>query len=247
LAGGEHALAVQPVIVTANGIALAGRLQPTDVILRSGELTCLIGPNGSGKTSLLHALAGIGRPVGEVRIDGEDPKHAPPARRRALLAYLPASRDLAWPLRVRDLVALGVQGASERHAVDDAIALLGLGGVAQRRADRLSTGERSRALIARVLASGAKLLLLDEPTANLDPRWQLTLMEHLLRLARQDGHAILAAVHDLDIAGRFADRLLLMHAGAIRAEGTPEALLAGDAVSEVFGIERGDAGWRVVR
>lgn len=223
----------------AAGLSLAGRLAPTDLRMDSAELVCLVGPNGSGKTSLLHALARIGGAAGEVRIDGLRPEALPPKRRRYLLSFLPASRDIAWPLAARDLVRLGA-GAAE---ADEAIAALDLGPLAGRRVDRLSTGERSRVLIARALAPRPRLLLLDEPVANLDPLWQLRLMEHL-REAVTQGQGAIVAMHDLDLAARYADRLVLMDGGALIAAGEPQAMLASAALSEAFGIERVGGLWR---
>lgn len=226
-------------LLEAAGVALPGRLRPTEFAIAEPELVCLIGPNGSGKTSLLHALARIGGPEGEVRIDGLDPEALAPARRRRLLSYLPASRDIAWPLTARDLVRLGA-GQDE---ADEAMAALDLTRWAERRVDRLSTGERSRVLIARALAPKPRLLLLDEPVANLDPLWQLRLMERL-RAATGGGQAAIVAMHDLELAARFADRLVLMERGAIVAEGEPKAMLASPRLSEVFGIERFEGAWR---
>jgi iron complex transport system ATP-binding protein len=223
-------------LVTARGLALGKRLAPLELDLHAGELACLIGPNGSGKTSLLHALAGIGSPSGEVRIEGADPWRV---GRQGLLSYLPATREVSWPMVARDVVALGGASAAE---VGEAIALLDLDALAGRRMDRLSTGERSRVLIARALAERPKLLLLDEPTANLDPLWQLKLMATLKRLAA-DGRALLVAMHDLDLAGRFADRLILMERGRIAADGPPQEVLAGAEVESVFGIRRRAEGW----
>ena len=224
-------------LVRADALALAGRLRPTTLALAAGTLTCLVGPNGSGKTSLLHALARIGRPGGSVRIDDADPEVAPPASRRSLLAFLPASREIAWPLAARDVIALGGGDPAPW------IAALALGELAARPMDRLSTGERSRVLIARALAAGPKLLLLDEPVSNLDPWWQLELMR-LLRGYAAGGRAVVAAMHDLDLAGRFADRLLVMNAGHVVADGLPAAMLASDTLPKVFGIRRGADGWR---
>jgi iron complex transport system ATP-binding protein len=226
-------------LLEAAGLALAGRLAPTDFRISDAELVCLVGPNGSGKTSLLHALARIGGPSGEVRIDGARPEDLGPARRRRLLSYLPASRDIAWPLAARDLVLLG---ADEAEA-DEAMAELELTAWAGRRVDRLSTGERSRVLIARALAPKPRLLLLDEPVANLDPLWQLRLMERL-RAAIDSGRGAIVAMHDLDLAARYADRLVLMEGGRIVAEGEPQAMLGSAELGEVFGIERSDGGWR---
>jgi iron complex transport system ATP-binding protein len=224
-------------LLEARGLAFAGRLGPTDLVAPGPALICLVGPNGSGKTSLLHALAGIGGPAGEVTLAGEDPRRLPPPLRKRRLAYLPASRDIAWPMIVRDLVALGSESGS-----GEAIEALGLGDLADRRLDRLSTGERSRALIARALAQDSTLLLLDEPTANLDPAWQIRLMERLRRVAAKS--VVVAALHDLDLAARHADRLIVMDAGAIAADGRPAELLGGGDIRRVFGVERGaDGGW----
>ncbi|HEX8620912.1 MAG TPA: ABC transporter ATP-binding protein [Allosphingosinicella sp.] len=226
-------------LLEADAVALAGRLGPTDFAMAGPELVCLVGPNGSGKTSLLHALARIGGPAGEVRIDGLRPEDLGPARRRRLLSYLPASRDIAWPLTALDLVRLGA-GADEAK---EAMAELDLTQWADRRVDRLSTGERSRVLIARALAASPRLLLLDEPVANLDPLWQLRLMERLREAVRR-GQGAVVAMHDLDLAGRYADRLVLMDGGAVVADGEPEAMLGSERLGEVFGIERAEGLWR---
>ena len=223
-------------LLEASGLSLPGRLSDASLTLAGGELACLVGPNGSGKTSLLHAIAGVGGPAGEVRIDGRDPRTLPPAERLRQLAFLPATRELLWPLRARDLIALG--GAAEAE-ISEIVALLELDAVAGRRADRLSTGERSRVLIARALAPRPRLLLLDEPTANLDPLWQIRLMEMLKSQLRATGQAALVAIHDLDAAARYADRILVMDKGRIAAEG-----LDRETVASIFGIERVAGEWR---
>jgi iron complex transport system ATP-binding protein len=231
-------------LLNASGLSLPGRLADVSLNLAAGSLTCLVGPNGSGKTSLLHALAGIGRPSGAVRIDGVDPATLGPARRSRTLGYLPASRDLDWPLVARDLVALG---GAEPEEIDEILTALELEKVAERRLDRLSTGERGRVLIARVLAPGPRLLLLDEPTANLDPLWQIRLMELLKAMVAANGQAALVAIHDLDAAARFGDRILLMGGGRIVADGSPGDVIAGRQVRDVFGIEKVDGLWRPLR
>jgi iron complex transport system ATP-binding protein len=228
-------------LVQAHGLAIAGRLGPTDLMLTPASLTALVGPNGSGKTSLLHALARIGRPQGTVRIDGADVDRQGPSSRSRLLAYLPAAREAAWPLRARDLVALG--GAS-RQAVEAMLVKLDLLSKADRRVDQLSTGERSRVLIARAMAPGPRLLLLDEPIANLDPLWQLRLMALLRAELAASGSAAIVAMHDLDAAVRFADRLIVMHEGTAVADGDPSAIIASPVIRNVFGIERSPDGWR---
>jgi iron complex transport system ATP-binding protein len=225
-------------LLAAEQVGLAGRLEPAGLRMETAELVCLVGPNGSGKTSLLHALARIGRPTGEVRIDGRRPEDLPPAQRRRLLSYLPASRDIAWPLATEDVVRLGADRTESLEAME----ALGLGPFARRRVDRLSTGERSRVLIARALASKPRLLLLDEPVANLDPLWQLRLME-ILRDATAGGQGAVVAMHDLDLAARYADRLVLMDSGSIVADGAPDAMLHSDRLGDVFGIRRAGGIW----
>jgi iron complex transport system ATP-binding protein len=223
-------------LLEARGLALPGRLEPTALAVEAASLVALVGPNGSGKTSLLHALARIGPVRGEVKIDGDDPDGLAPDARRRLLAYLPATRDVAWPVTARDLVALG---GGRFEAVAPALDLEPL---ADRRMDQLSTGERSRVLLARALAPRPRLLLLDEPAANLDPAWQLRLMA-LLREAVAGGQAVVAAFHDLDLAARYADRMLVMSGRRIAADGAPAETLASEVVTQVFGIRRGANGW----
>jgi len=219
-------------MLEASGLALHGRLFDVSLRIAAGELVCLVGPNGSGKTSLLHALAGVGRPSGIVDLDGVDPRALGPSQRPHHLTYLPATRDVPWPLLARDLIALG--------GGDAAFPALELEGLLDRRMDKLSTGERSRVLIARALAPRPKLLLLDEPTANLDPLWQIRLME-LLRKELDSNRAALVAIHDLDAALRYADRIIVMSQGRIAAEG-----LDGPHVAEIFGIERANGHWHPV-
>jgi iron complex transport system ATP-binding protein len=218
-------------LVEAKALSLPGRLFNVDLQLGAGQLVCLVGPNGSGKTSLLHALAGIGAPSGQVTIDGIDPGSVGPAGRPALLTFLPASRDLRWPLVARDLIALGGgHWLAEEFELEPLL---------DRRVDRLSTGERSRVLLARALAPRPKLLLLDEPSANLDPLWQIRLMDILRSELNGSGRAALVAIHDLDTAARHADRILVMDCGRIAAEG-----LDGSHVAQIFGVERLGGQWR---
>jgi iron complex transport system ATP-binding protein len=226
------------ILLSANGLTLANRLFDASITLACGEMVCLVGPNGSGKTSLLHALAGIGAAGGEVLLAGVDPRRLGPAERPSFVTFLPASREIIWPLAGRDLVALGGGGEAP-----DALALEA---VLDRPVATLSTGERSRVLIARALAPRPKLLLLDEPTANLDPLWQIRLMQLIRDEIQGSDRAALIAIHDLHAAARFANRIVLMDGGRIVAEGAPRTILDGPHIAAVFGIEMVAGEWQPV-
>lgn len=230
-------------LLQASGLSLPDRLRDSAIALRGGTLTCLVGPNGSGKTSLLHALAGIGRPHGQVRIDGIDPASLGPAQRRRLYAYLPASREVSWPLSARDLIALGA-AEDDPDSIRHVLQRLDLAGMANRRIDLMSTGERSRVMIARALVAQPRVLLLDEPASNLDPLWQLRLMALLRDMARNNGQAMLVAVHDLELARDYADRLIIMSDRRIAADGDPHSLLTGPDIPSIFGIRYDEGRWR---
>lgn len=233
-------------ILSARALALSGRLDPIDLELRSGELVCIVGPNGGGKTSLLHGISGVGRPSGEVRLDGVKLDGLPPPLRMRQLAFLPASRDLPWPITAKDVVKLGLAVSDAENSLDPLMDALDLAKLAERRVDRLSTGERSRVLIARALISSPKLILLDEPTSNLDPLWQLRLMDLLHDLARREDRIVAIAIHDIGLAARYADRILIMDRGRIAADGSPTNLLDSEAFRTIFGIERSADGWRAI-
>lgn len=230
-------------LLTASGIGFDGRLQPCDLLVHGGTLTAVIGPNGGGKTSLLRSLARVDHPLGKVWIDGEDLDATTAARRRALLSFLPAARDVPWPIAARDVIALGLL-RDDPCRIDELLGLLELEPLASRPVDRLSTGERARVLLARALASRPRVLLLDEPLSNLDPYWVLRVLDVLDDVTRA-GSAVVMSLHDLTLVDRF-DRAVLVSA-AIAAEGSPEQVLASPLFTSAFGVERSGSKWRISR
>ena len=210
-----------------------------------GELVALLGPNGAGKTMLLRAVLGlVKRSGGTVRAGGDDPARLPASERARRLAYLPQSRPLAWPVRVRDVVALGrfAHGASpgrlggeDAASVERALSACGLHSLADRSCDTLSGGELSRTHVARTMAAQAPILLADEPTAALDPLHQHHVMA-LIRAYVDAGNGALVVLHEAALAARFADRLAWIRDGRIVADGPPEHTLTPERMAEVYGV-----------
>ena len=232
----------------AVGVSLGGQEVVRDVSasFARGRLVALVGPNGAGKTTLLRAIAGLLPCRGAVSLDGQAVSGLPPRRRARLFAYLPQGHQAYWPLPVRDIVALGrtPHGAvdpARLPAADAAVVLramraAGVIDLADRPVTLLSGGERARVALARVLAVEAPVLLADEPTAALDPRYQLDVMG-LLAGAAAGGALVLAVTHDLGLAARFADEVVVMADGTVAAHAAPDAALAPDVLRAVFGIE----------
>lgn len=203
----------------------------------AGEVVGLIGPNGAGKTTLMRAALGLLPYRGSSSLGAM----APHLRAKSV-AWMPQTREIAWDLSVEAVVMLGrlphadgQAGSADRAAVAHALAVMGLEGFAQRKATALSGGEQARVLLARALAQDTPLLLADEPVAGLDPQHQITTMTALRRAARA-GKGALVSLHDLGLAARHCDRLILMHRGHIHAQGRAEDVLTKSNLEAVFGI-----------
>ena len=233
----------------AEGIALdfggAPVLAGVDAQAAPGEVAGLIGPNGAGKTSLLRVLAHLLPPAaGKVSWNGRPLAELPGPERGRLLGYLAQGAPAHWPLAVEKVVELGriphrawwqSLGDADRAAVARAMAEAQIGHLAGRLVTTLSGGERARTMLARIFATQPKVILADEPVASLDPYHQMRVME-LLRRRAAEGAAVMVVLHDLNLAARYCDRLLLLANGGIAASGPPAEVLAGEAVAQAFGV-----------
>ena len=211
--------------------------------VREGEFAVIVGPNGAGKTTLLRAAAGLVPARGDLIVGGDDVRHVSLAERARRVAYLPQGQEFYWPLAVSDVVGLGRlplgRGASlsaaDREAVARAMAATGVTDYAERPVTTLSGGERARVAIARVLATEAPVILADEPTAALDPRYQLIVLD-ILRQRAAAGGAVLAALHDIGLAARRATRVIVLDGGRIVADGPPRQVLTKQRLAATFGV-----------
>lgn len=230
----------------AVGFSGAPILQGVDLVVRAGEVIGLIGSNGSGKTTLLRALANV-RPAqsGEVRYDGRTAAEIGARELARRVAYLAQGGPVHWAMRVENVVALGrlphrrpFRGPSvtDHAAVENALALADVAPLRRRTMAQVSGGERMRVLLARALAVEAETLLADEPTAALDPLHQIEAMELLRRIARQ-GCSVVAVLHDLSLAARFCDRLILLAQGGVLAQGPAGDVLTDRYLAEAYQIQ----------
>jgi iron complex transport system ATP-binding protein len=228
-------------------VTLAKRtlLDRVSFALRPGDTVALIGPNGAGKSTLLKALAGIVPYQGQLLLHGRMAGSLSPRERARLVAYVPQHSALDAPLRVRDVVAQGRFPHRDpwgRPAADDdsvitaALQATDAASLAERPFTGLSYGERRLVLLARALASGARILLLDEPTAALDVAHALSLLHRLRDLASR-GHAVVVALHHLDEVRECCSQVILLRRGCVFLAGAVDEVVSPGPVREVFGVE----------
>jgi iron complex transport system ATP-binding protein len=242
VAGWTELASVSPAVELI-GVRVEREGRPTvdDVTLavQRGEVVGLVGANGSGKTTLLRAALGLAALArGEARLEGNLVARLSPARRAALAGYLPQERKIGWSLPAWRIAALGAPNAPPARARAIALAALGKVGMeahAERGVLAMSGGERARVLLARVLATGAPLLIADEPDSGLDPDAQRLIME-LLRGTAEEGRAVLVTLHDLTLAAG-CDRLAVLAAGRLVAIGSPSEALSAAVLRSAFGLE----------
>lgn len=213
--------------------------------IAAGERVALLGPNGVGKTTLLKLLSGVRSPSsGSIRLDGRK-LHAVPRRELARqIALVPQDLAIPFAFTAREIVELGrtpylglLRGfrSRDRRAVEQAMHLTDTTSLGDRIINELSGGERQRVIIAMALAQEPEILLLDEPTHLLDITRQAEILDLIIELNLSRGLTVVAAIHDLNLAGRYFNRLVILHQGAVLAEGTPEAVLCANIVEKAYG------------
>jgi len=229
-------------------VSLKGKTIIREVSLKvqPGEFLGIVGANGSGKTTLLRTMVGLLSPQrGEISLMGKPLQDFPPeilARKRA---YLPQSGECHWPITVERVVELGrlpfiepwrKPSGQDQKVMDDMLRECELEEIRHRSVDTLSGGEQSRVLAARALAGQPEILLADEPLTGLDPYHQLQLMALLKKMVLDSARAVVIVMHDLSLAARFCDRLVMLHGGTVLAIGAPDQVLTEENISKAYRI-----------
>ncbi|MDY6834257.1 MAG: ABC transporter ATP-binding protein [Chloroflexota bacterium] len=210
-----------------------------------GQITALVGPNGSGKTTLLKCIAAMLKPnKGTIVVNGYDMQKVDSKRVAKSLGYVPQSAHNVFPCTVFDAVLIGrtpymTWGVKkdDRIIVNEAMDSLSLLHMADRNFNEISAGEQQKVLIARALAQEPEVLLLDEPTSNLDLRYQLDVLTILRNVTREKGSSAIIAIHDLNLASRFSDQIVLLKDGSVYDAGNPQEVLTVDNIRSIYEIE----------
>lgn len=216
-----------------------------DLSLRDPGLVCIIGPNGAGKTTLMHALNRLEKPAeGRVVLDGTDLSDMRRSEIARRVAYVPNASEEAFSMTVLDTVLMGRHPLSSESSrrkdlrmAARCLRMLGIQDLAGRRFDALSSGQRQRVMIARGLAQEAEIIFLDEPTSNLDLRHQMEVMRLLRDISKAEGLIAVVVCHDINLAARYADRMVLLADGAVKADGTPWEVVTSGTIMEAYGLD----------
>jgi iron complex transport system ATP-binding protein len=221
-------------------------LRDVHLSLRAGEVLALVGPNGAGKSTLIRAVSGRLIPTqGTVRLQGNDIRRWSPEQRARWMAVVPQAVNLPEAFTAFETVLmgrtpylgwLGREREADRRAAREALARTCSAELADRRVGELSGGERQRVLIARALAQAAPLLLMDEPTAHLDLKHQSGILSLVRELTRDKGLTVLIALHDLNLAAQYADRIALLAGGELRLAGAPAEVLTSAHLSAAYDL-----------
>ncbi len=220
-------------------------LKDVDLEVKQGEMLSIVGPNGSGKSTLLKCINQILKPKqNTVLIDDNDTSKLNLKELSKIMGYVPQSATSAFPFTVFDVVLMGRKpyihwslSESDNQIVAEMLDFLGIGALAMRHYNELSGGEQQKVIIARALAQQPQLLLLDEPTSSLDIKHQLEILCMLKSLAESKERSVIVTMHDLNLASRFSDRMLMLKKGCIFAVGTPEEVLTEENIDAVYGIK----------
>ena len=221
------------------GIGVDSALRGVTATLTPGRLIGVVGPNGAGKTTLLRCLVGDLKPtVGVVTLGARPMRLIAPSERARQLTYLPQVTPISFPFTLGELVGLG---AATPEAMALALGCMELEGLVSRSLLSLSGGERQRAALARALAQATPILVLDEPLAHLDPRYQSRLLEFCVGHCHQGGMVVLA-LHDLRLAKHWCEWVLLLNDGELCAEGPPRDVLTERSLQDIFGVTQAFVG-----
>ncbi|MBN1539685.1 MAG: heme ABC transporter ATP-binding protein [Candidatus Thermoplasmatota archaeon] len=233
-------------------------LEKVDLSVKKGEMLGILGPNGSGKSTLIKLVSGALAPDrGQVLLDGKDISRTKRREIARKLAVVPQETDLVFDFTVREVVSMGRYPHLGRFQFDDphskkilegAMGITGVVRFADKPFSKLSGGEKQRAIIARALAQEPKVLLLDEPTKNLDVRHSLDIMSMVRKMNRENGLTVIVVVHDLDLAARFCSRIILLKNGKINKDGPIDRVLTPENIEQVFDVRsrvHRDVGMRI--
>ena len=219
-------------------------LDDLNIVVRDAEILSLVGPNGSGKTTLIKCIDRILKPRGSILLDGKEIEEMSRQEVARTIGYVPQSSSAPLATTVFDTVLMGRRphirwqvSDSDLDKVAQVLELLHLEDLGLRDFSQLSGGQKQKVLIARALAQEPAVLLLDEPTSNLDMKHQLEVMETISRLVKEKKISAVMAIHDLNLASRFSDKLVMLKNGRVYAAGEPKSLLNKSNIGDVYGIE----------
>lgn len=221
-------------------------IEAVSLEFKAGEFVGLIGPNGAGKSTLLKLLLGLNKPnMGDIYLGNNNLSHLSRNKIAKRVSFVPQDHSIDYAFNVTEMVAMGrtpylgnyqTESKQDLEIIEKALQRTDLSDLRERPADQLSGGERQRVFIARALAQQTEALLLDEPTASLDLCHQLELMD-LLGSLTSEGHLAIAAIHDLQLASRFCNRLIMLSEGKVVADGLPNEVITSDNLRRYFSIE----------